>query len=65
MPKILSKNVKSCNSSIIGPSKELPTADLPTLREILSYCGLLKPLVGLPYVLFFQKNEWSSEDTQK
>ena len=35
MPKILTKNVRSCNSSIIGLSKELPTADLPTLRDIL------------------------------
>ena len=49
MPKILTKNVRSCNSSIIGPSKELPTSDLvelyqraTTLRDILAYCGLLK-----------------------
>ena len=35
MPKILTKNVRSCNSSIIGLSKELPTSDLPTLRDIL------------------------------
>ena len=35
MPKILTKNVRSCNSSIIGLSKELPTADLPTLRILL------------------------------
>ena len=42
MPKILTKNVRSCKSSIIGPSKELPTADLPTIRDILAYCGLLK-----------------------
>ena len=42
MPKILTKNVRSCNSSIIRPSKEFSTADLPTLRDILEYCGLLK-----------------------
>ena len=42
MPKILIKNVRSCNSSIIGPSKEVPTANLPTLRDILAYCCLLK-----------------------
>ena len=29
MPKLLTKNVRSCNSSIIVLSKELPTADLP------------------------------------
>ena len=42
MPKILTKNVRSCNSSIIGPFKGLSTADLPTLRNILAYCGLPK-----------------------
>ena len=42
MPEIFTKNVRSCNSSIIGPSKKLPTVDLPTLRNILAYCGLLK-----------------------
>ena len=42
MPKILTKNVRSCSSSLIGPSKELPTADLPTLRDTFAYYALLK-----------------------
>ena len=42
MPKTSKKNVRSSAGSVIGPSKELPTSDLPTLRDILAYCALLK-----------------------
>ena len=37
MPKTTKKNFWSSGSFVIVPSKQLPTADLPTLRDILRY----------------------------
>ena len=42
MSKTFSKGVSSFEISVIGPSEQLPTADLPTLRNVFAYFALLK-----------------------
>ena len=38
-------------SNVIGKSKALPVADLPTLRDVLAYCMLLKVSRGKTIML--------------